>query len=440
MSKPALARHLGLGVLIVYGIGDILGAGIYVLVGKVAGAAGADTTLAFIIAGVMAIVTGLSYAELAARIPHSAGACAYCAHAFRQPFIPFLIGVLVLMSGVTSAATAALAFHGYLEVFVALPAWLAAAALIALLALINFIGIRHSARANNVLTAIELAGLLVVIAVGVHAATTVREPEELGAALTPGFDAAAIVAGVTLAFYAFVGFEDLVNLSEEAKEPARDVPRALLIAIVITTIVYLLVVSAVLWSMSPAEAAASERPLLDVLTRAGHSLPGAAFALVAITAICNTALANSIMASRLLYGMSRQSLMPSLLATVHATRHTPVVSILVAALITLLLVLTGGVTVLAQTTGCLLMVVFLFVHLSAMRLRQQGRPLEDRFTAPGFVPYLGALMCAGLLTQFPSAVYGRLGIIIACASALYLALRASGAVNPDRLGAGGVTD
>ena len=419
-----LARQLGLGTLVIYGIGDILGTGIYALVGKVAGSAGADTILAFVAAGVVALVTGLTYAELAARIPHSAGASAYCARAFRHPVIPFLIGVLVLMSGVTSAATASLAFHGYLEVHLLSPPWLAAAVLIALLSFINFIGIRQSARTNNVLTAIELFGLLVVIGVGMHAAGTAQAPEALARSLAPQWEATAIFAGATLAFYAFVGFEDLVNLSEEAKEPARDVPRALLIAVVVTTVIYLLVVSVVLWSMSPAEAAATERPLLEVLARAGHPLSAGAFALIAITAISNTALANTIMASRLLYGMARQGLMPTLLARVHAVRRTPVASILLTAVIILLLVVTGGVTVLAQTTGCLLMVVFLFVHLSLIRVRRAEETPPACFHVPRATPYVGVVLCAGLLTQFPPAVYARLAIILACAALLYGALRA----------------
>jgi amino acid transporter len=423
MQQPALARQLGLGVLIVYGIGDILGAGIYALVGKVADKAGTDTPLAFVVSAVIAILTGISYAELAARIPHSAGACAYTGHAFRHPFVPFVIGVLVLMSGVTSAATAALSFQGYLGEFVLLPGLVAAVLLIGALAALNFLGINHSARTNNVLTAIELSGLLIVIIVGVRYASAIHTPAEMAQTLTPDFDGAAILAGVTLAFYAFVGFEDLVNLSEEARDPVRDIPRALIIAIVVSTTVYLLVVAVVLWTMSPAEAAASDRPLLEVVRRAGHAVPGPVFALIAMVAISNTALANSIMASRLLFGMARQRLLPGLLTTVHARRLTPWVTILLTAGITLLLVGTGGVTVLAQTTGAILMLVFLFVHLSVIVIRRRDGRAVGRFTAPAFIPYTGVTACAALLTQFPAAVYGRIGVILAVSVALFALLR-----------------
>ncbi len=422
MNNNTLARHLGLGVLVVYGIGDILGAGIYALVGKVAGSAGTDTTLAFVVSGVLALITGLSYAELAARIPHSAGASAYTANAFRHPFVPFLVGMLVLTSGVTSAATAALAFHGYLEVFVPLPGLIAAAVLIAALTALNYYGIKHSARTNNVLTAIELSGLLVVIVVGMRYALSTHEPAQMARVLEPDLDTAALLAGVTLAFYAFVGFEDLVNLAEEAKDPTRDIPRALLIAILVSTAIYLLVVAVVLWTMTPAEAAASERPLLEVLVRAGHAVPKPVFAVVAIVAISNTALANSIMASRLLYGMARQRLLPTALARVHGTRRTPWVTIVLTGVFSLLLVASGSVTVLAQTTGAILMLVFMFVHSSAILTRRRQPAPPGRFMAPRVVPYLGVTLCVLLLTQFPLAVYQRIGVVIVASLAAFVLL------------------
>lgn len=421
MKQDTLARRLGLGVLIFYGVGDILGAGIYALVGKVAERSGADTSLAFVVSAVIAIITGISYAELAARIPHSAGACAYTAQAFRHPFPSFLVGVLVLMSGVTSASTAALSFHGYMESIMPMPGMVGAALLVVLLGVINFAGIEYSVRTNNILTAIEFLGLVVVIVLGGRYALSVHDGAELLSSLVPNFDAAAILAGVTVAFYAFIGFEDLVNLAEEAKDPVRDIPRALIAAIVISTVVYFMVVTVVLWSMSPAEAAASERPLLDVIRRAGHVVPTPLFAVVAIIAISNTALANSIMASRLLYGMARQRLLPALLTRVDASRRTPWVTILITGVMSLLLIATGSVTVLAQTTGAILILVFMFVHISVILTRRHSRQ-HGVFTAPQWLPHIGLLLCAILLLQFPAAVYQRIGIIVGASVALYLVL------------------
>lgn len=408
MTNTNLARSLSLSMLIFYGIGDILGAGIYALVGKVAGAAGDGAWISFILAGILALVTGLSYAELGARIPHSAGASAYCAHAFRRPFISFLIGALVLLSGITSTATAALAFQGYLLVFANVPTIIAALLLIAAINTLNFTGIRQSALTNNLFTVIELIGLLFFTVVCLRYAFSTYTSTEILETLTPSVDTAAVVAGVTIAFYAFVGFEDMVNLAEEAKDPVRDLPRAILTAITVTSLLYLLVIIAIQIIVTPAEAAASARPLLSVLERAGLPMPAWVFALIAIIAISNTGLANSIMASRLMYGMARQGLLPKPLAWVHARRYTPWFSILIVALLTLLWVITGGVTTMAQTTGFLLVTIFLFVHLSLIRIRRRDGSLADRFAAPVFNPYLGVLLCLLLLIQFPSEVYERI--------------------------------
>jgi amino acid transporter len=175
--------------------------------------------------------------------------------------------------------------------------------------------------------------------------------------------------------------------------------------------------------MSPAEAAASARPLLEVLVRAGHAVPQPLFAVVAIVAISNTALANSIMASRLLYGMARQRLLPAALTRLHGTRRTPWVTIVLTAVLSLLLVASGSVTVLAQTTGAILMLVFLFVHLSAILTRRQGPAPAGRFAAPRVIPYLGVTLCVLLLTQFPIAVFQRLAIIVAGSLLVFLLLR-----------------
>lgn len=426
MANAKLARSLGFGTLIFYGVGDILGAGIYALVGKVAGMAGNDAWISFILSGILALVTGLSYAELGARIPHSAGASAYCARAFRQPFIPFLIGALVLFSGVTSTATVALAFQGYLSVFANVPTLIAALLLIVAINTLNFTGIRQSALTNNLFTTIEIAGLLFFIVVCLQYAISIHTPAEMVEILTPTLDATAIVAGATLAFYAFVGFEDIVNLAEEAKNPERDIPRVLLIAIIATSLVYLLVIITMLLVLTPMEAAASEKPLLSALAQAGLPMPAWVFALIAIIAISNTGLANSIMASRLMYGMAQHGLLPKPLAWIHAHRYTPWVSILITALLTSLWVITGGVVIMAQTTGFLLVTIFLFVHLSLIRIRRREGRSVAHFAAPVFNPYLGVLLCISLLTQFPFEIYGRIVLVFLAVALLFVLIRYSG--------------
>jgi amino acid transporter len=420
-AGPGLARRLGLTVLILYGVGDILGAGIYALVGKVAGIAGSAAWISFILSGILALVTGLSYAELSSRIPRSAGAAAFSARAFKNPLIPGLVGILVLTSGITSSATVSLAFYGYLNEFIGLAQLPAAIGLLALINLVSFLGIHHSVRTNNILTAIELFGLLLVIGVGLSYALGQQESRPLTESLDPHSDWGAVLLGVTLAFYAFIGFEDLANLAEEAKHPSRDLPRAILVSIALSTVLYLLVILTVLGVMSPEDAARSPTPLLDVMRIGGIVIPPEGFALIAIIAIANTGLANAIMASRLLYGMAHHRLLPAILMRVHPHRQTPWVAIGLTFALSVLLVVTGRVSILAQTTTLLLTLAFFMAHLSLIIVRKQQPSAAEIFRVPGFIPYLGLIFCALLLTHFPLEAYLRAAVLIGISTAVYLA-------------------
>ncbi len=420
-AGPGLARRLGLTVLILYGVGDILGAGIYALVGKVAGIAGSAAWISFILSGILALVTGLSYAELSSRIPRSAGAAAFSARAFKNPLIPGLVGILVLTSGITSSATVSLAFYGYLNEFIGLAQLPAAIGLIALINLVSFLGIHHSVRTNNILTVIELFGLLLVIGVGLSYALGQQESRPLTESLAPHSDWGTVFLGVTLAFYAFIGFEDLANLAEEAKHPSRDLPRAILVSIALSTVLYLLVILTVLGVMSPEDAARSPTPLLDVMRIGGIIIPPEGFALIAIIAIANTGLANAIMASRLLYGMAHHRLLPAILMRVHPHRQTPWVAIGLTFALSVLLVVTGRVSILAQTTTLLLTLAFSMAHLSLIIVRKQQPSSAEIFRVPGFIPYLGLIFCALLLTHFPLEAYLRAVVLIGISTAVYLA-------------------
>lgn len=419
---PGLARRLGLGVLILYGVGDILGAGIYALVGKVTGIAGTAAWISFILSGLLALVTGLSYAELSSRIPRSAGVAAFSAQAFKNPLVPALVGILVLTSGITSSATVSLAFYGYLRELLEVAQLPAAIGLLILINLISYLGIHHSARTNNILTIIELSGLVLVISVGLSYALREHELRTLADSLAPVPEWDQVFVGVTLAFYAFIGFEDLANLAEEAKNPTRDLPRAILVSIALTSLLYLLVVITVLWVMRPEEAADSPTPLLEVLKIGGMAiLPPWGFALIAIIAVCNTGLANAIMASRLLYGMAHHGLLPAVLMRVHASRHTPWVAIGVTLALSMLLVVTGGVSILAQTATLLLTLAFFMAHLSLILIRKKQAAAEEVFHAPGLTPYVGIIFCMLLLTRFPLEAYLRAAILMGVSAVGYLA-------------------
>ncbi len=416
-----LARKLGLGILALYGIGDILGAGIYVLVGKVAATAGQGAWISFLISALLAGLTGLTYAELASRVPKSAGAAAYSAAAFRPPVVSFLIGFFVLTSGLTSAAAVSLALHGYLTVFIHPPALAAAVLLVFLFGWLAYRGIEASAWTNAVLTLIELAGLLVVVAVGFLLVSKLPVSQLVSAA-TPDLGAAAILGGATLAFYAFVGFEDLANLAEEAKNPVRDIPRAILIAVAVSTIIYLAIILVVLWTVGPLGAAQSERPLLEVLSKAGRPVPAPVFAAVAMVAIANTGLTNFVMVTRLLYGMAAQGLLPRVLGTVHPLRKTPWVAVWTAGLLVILLAATGGVRLLAQTTSLLLVLVFGTLHVALLRLRRAEAAPAGSFRSPRWSPWAGLLTCVLLCFYFPAGVYLRTAVVAVLGLALFAAL------------------
>jgi APA family basic amino acid/polyamine antiporter len=420
-AEPELHRALGGTAIAIYALGDVLGAGIYALVGKVAAVAQGGAWLSMLVAAVVALLTGLTYAELSSRFPVAAGAAAYCRRAFSHPAVAFLVGVFVLASGITSAAAVSHAFVGYLAPFVALPPLLASLGLLAAMTYLNYRGITESARVNVLLTAVEVTGLVVVAAAGMYYARGLPAVE-LAARLTPPVDLAAILAGAGIAFYAFIGFEDTVNVAEEVHDPSRNVPRAILIAITASCLVYAAVATAALVVVPQVRLAASAAPLLEVLTVAEVGIPAGAFSIVAIFAICNTGLLNLIMASRLAYGMAREGLLPAALARVHPVRRTPWVGVLAAFGLAALLAVSGGVQILAQTTSLLLLCVFAVLHVGLLVIKRRGSAVQSgTFVTPAWTPVAGAAVCSGMLLQFPPTAYARAGLVLVGGLLLYAA-------------------
>lgn len=425
-----LRRTLGATAITVYVIGDTLGAGIYALVGKVVALAGPGAWVSFVASAVIALLTGLTYAELSSRFPVAAGAAAYCRRAFPYPVVAFLAGMLVLASGISSAATVSLAFVGYLDVFVQVPPALASVGLLLLMTWINYRGIQESARVNFVLTCVEFSGLLLVILAGLAFARGLPAVELLER-VTPSADFAGIAAGATLAFYAYIGFEDVANVAEEVHDARRVLPRAILIAIAFTCVVYAAVAVTALLCVPREILATSGAPLLEVLNVAGVHLPPGAFPLIALFAICNTGLLNLIMASRLSYGMAREGLLPGALAAVHPKRRTPWVGVLLAFVLAALLAVTGGVRVLAQTTSLLLLCVFTVLHVGLIKVKRENpNPGPGIFRTPVWTPVTGALLSAGLALQYPGDAYLRLLAVLVCAVLLYLVLGRNAARTP----------
>ncbi|MEU9830912.1 APC family permease [Streptosporangium sp. NPDC048047] len=425
--QHSLKRVIGRKVLLLFVIGDILGAGIYALVGKVAGYVGGALWLPFLIAFVLAALTATAYAELVGKYPRAAGAALYANKAFGIPFVTFMVAFTVLMSGITSASAAARAFGGnYLGEFVTLPTVIGALIFLGLVTLVNFAGISESVRVNVVLTIIEAFGLLVIVAIGIYALVS-GEGEPARAVQFHPVNGAflGVLGGTALAFYALLGFEDSVNLAEECRDPQRDFPRALFGGITVAALIYMAVAFTATMLVDTRTLTESTGPLLEVVKVAGLAFPPKLFALIALLAVGNTALINMLMASRLVYGMAREGIVPGVFAAVHRRRSTPWVAILFTVGVAVALVITGDVSGLADTTVLLLLCVFAIVNVAVLVLRRD--PVEhEHYRAPKWMPVLGAVVCVVLalpVTGREGEVYLRAGALLAVGVVLWFANR-----------------
>jgi basic amino acid/polyamine antiporter, APA family len=423
-QQSSLKRVVGRRMLLLFVLGDILGSGIYVLVGRVGGHVGGMLWLPFLLAFILAVLTAAAYSELAGKYPQAAGAALYVNKAFGVPFVTFIVAFGVMMSGVTSAGVAAQAFGGrYLAEFVTMPVIAGALIFLALVTLVNFVGISESVKVNVTLTVIEASGLLVIVAIGLYALLTGEGDPGRALEFNPREGAfLGLLQGTALAFYALLGFEDSVNLAEEAKDPARDFPYALFGGVMVAVLIYMAVAFTATMLVDTETLTKSSGPLLEVVKVAGLAFPPKLFALIALFAVANTALMNMIMASRLVYGMARQRIVPSLFGSVHSTRGTPWAAILFTTAIAVVLVATGDIAGLAETTVLLLLCVFALVNISVLLLRRD-RVDHEHFRAPTWMPLLGAVVCLILalpITGRDTAVYMRVGILIAIGVVLWL--------------------
>lgn len=419
-NAPALARTMGVFTLVVYGVGDMLGSGIYALVGKVAGAMGNAIWLGFLASMVAAGLTALSYASLGSRYPVAGGASYVTQRAFGKPFLSYVVGLAVMASGLTSMATQANAFAGYFEGFSGAPRAVVMLAFLGALTAISIRGMRESTWFNVVCTVVEVGGLVIVIALGAKFWGKVNLLElPPGETLAPAF----LLNGAVLAFYSFVGFEDMINVAEEVKDPRRTFPRAVIIAVAITALVYIAVAVSAVSILPWRELASSEQPLVDVVARAAPGFPIGVFSFIALFAIANTALLNYIMGSRLAYGMARDGLLPRSLARVHPTRLTPHRATWALAGIVTALMFIGNIRSLASATSALLLLVFLLVNVSLIVLKRRPTEPAGAFEIPLGVPALGAVMCALMLTHVEAKAMLIAAGLLALIALLYVALR-----------------
>jgi amino acid transporter len=445
-QQPSLKRVMGPGLLLLFIVGDVLGTGIYALTGTVAAEVGGVVWLPFLVAFLVALVTAFSYLELVTKYPQAAGAALYTHKAFGVHFLTFIVAFAVMSSGITSASTAARAFSanaakvfdlGFTE---GIGITLIGLGFMTLVAAINMRGVGESVKANVVLTCVELSGLLIVIGVGVWALgigggdfSRVTEFETGDRGVLP-----AVIAATGLAFFAMVGFEDSVNMAEECKQPRRIFPKVLLLGLGITGLIYVLVSISAIALVPADQLSEGETPLLQVVEAGAPGFPLGLFGVITMFAVANTALINMLMASRLVYGLARERVLPPVLGGVHPGRRTPIPAILfTTALAFGLITFVGAVPALGGTTALLLLMVFTVVNVAVLVLRRD-RVDADHFRTPTVLPVVGALACGFLATPLagrPAEQYKIAGVLLAIGVVLWgitvLVNRRTGAQVPD---------
>ncbi|HUU65819.1 MAG TPA: APC family permease [Methyloceanibacter sp.] len=398
-GEPTLQRSIGPTQMALYGLGSMLGAGIYGLIGKAAGQVGNAVWLAFIVALIAALLTALSYASLGSRYPRAAGAAYVTQRAYGFPLLSFMVGLALVCSGLTSIATQSRVFAANLADLLGIQgfpiAWLALGFLLVMTGIV-FRGIRESMWVNVVCTLVEAGGLILVIAVGFSYWGSVDYFE------TPSGPVDAqtwlvVVQGAVLAFFAFIGFEDMYNVAEEVRDPQRTIPLGLILAMVAAAIIYMGVAITAVSVVSWQELAVAPGPITEVVARAAPFIPPVLFTAITLFAVANTGLVNYVTSSRLLYGMGRQGMLPAFFGKVHDCRRTPHIAIAVLFLILAPLALTGTIAELASATVLLLLAVFTVVNGSLFILKRRKGEKPGRFEVPLFVPALGAIVCVSLI-------------------------------------------
>jgi basic amino acid/polyamine antiporter, APA family len=412
-----LNRTLGLSMLTFYGTGMILGAGIYSIIGQAAGIAGETLWQGFLFAAIAALLTALSYAELATMFPTAGGEYIYLRKAFEnQRWIAASIGITVVFAGSASAATVSLAFASYLQHFLTWPHLLTAAALLIIFTIVNIVGIRQSSWINAVFTLIEASGLLIFIWLG-------WQQPAFGNALSV-IPNSTTLSSVGLIIFAYLGFENIVNLAEETNNPEKTIPRAIFLSLVISTILYILVSLAAVALMPPNQLALTESALIDAAMIGSRRLAGVIGG-IALFSTANTVLIALITTSRILYGISKDRSLPQVLSRTRAQQKTPWVAALIALVIALILLPIGKVDTLAGISSFATMIAFIGVNVALIYLRlsheKTSRPFKVPFTIGKIplLPILGIASCFIFLFQFNRLVYLTGTTAFICSGGIY---------------------
>jgi amino acid transporter len=395
-SDIALRRRLGLPLLVLYGTGVTIGAGIYVLVGTVAGHAGKHAPIAFTIAAVVMGLTVASYAELCTRFPVAAGEAAYVKGAFGSRILSTFTGLTTLATAIIASATVTLGAAGYIAVFTDLPRPFVVSAVVISLGLVSAWGILESVVLASVFTLVELGGLIAIIVAAAHAGTPIGDALLTAPSLTSSAWMGIGFASL-LAFFAFIGFEDLTNVVEEARQPERNIPLAMAFTLIVTTVLYVLIAAIAVTAVPIEQLAGSTAPLSLVFHKLASVSP-ATIAAIAIVATLNTIIAEMTMATRVIYGMARLGDLPGALGAVSSFTATPLAATGLVAATILVLALVAPLERLAELTSLATLLVFAMVNLALLKLRWDGQPTRGPITIPTWIPLMGLASCVAMIS------------------------------------------
>ncbi len=393
-DQNTLKRTISYPLLTLYGLGTILGAGIYVLVGKVAISAGIYAPISFLVAALLAGLSGYSYAALSSRHPKSAGEAVYIQEAFGIRQLSTIVGWMVILTGVVSASTISNGFVGYLQVFVDISDFWAITLLLLAMTGLAVWGVNASVMVTAITTIMGIIGLLLILFVSAPAFLTI--PERLPELTPPILENGlwfGVLLGAFLAFYAFIGFEDMVNMAEEVKEPEKTLPKAIIAAIIISSLFYYVIALAAILQLPLDELTASKAPMADIMLQ--HSEKLAWFvSLISLAAVVNGALVQIIMGARVLYGMGKHNMAPLWLSTIHPTRKTPYIATIIIGITVWVLATNLDLTTLAKITSFIIILVFLMVNLALIKiLRGEIHKPEKAMKVSVWIPYSAAAMC-----------------------------------------------
>ena len=400
--KPSLRREIGLFEAVAFGVGTILGAGIYALIGPASGLAGNAIWISFVIGAVISSFTGLSYAELSTMFPKAAAEYVFAREAFNSRFWAFLLGWLIVFAGVVSVSTVAIGFASYLKSYLNLPVPILAIILIGFLSLVNYAGIEESSRVNIVFLIVEVFGLLFVTILGFSLFPSVNYLETTSG--TGG-----VLAASALIFFAYLGFEDIVNIAEEMENPEKTIPKALILSIVVATVFYVLVAVATVSLADWRQLSTSSAPLAYAVSRVLGANAFLMLSVIALFATANTVLILLVVGSRMVYGMSRDGALPAAFSNIDERTGVPRIAIFTTMVLSMVFASLGDLRLIAGVTNFATFLIFAFVNFSLIWLRHKQPGLRRPFRVPlnigwfPLIPFLGLISCMFLLLHISSS-------------------------------------